>query len=104
MSTEAVGAVSGNYTTAVSAVSGIGHASHKQDVDLKDNLFAADFGSKGPEETAGSIASKGDNLFEETAGSVAYNGDNLFEETAGSVAMNNDDQFNKAGHNLCIAA
>ena len=89
MSTEAVGAVNGNYTTAVSAISGIGHASHKPDVDLKDNLFAADFGSKGPEETAGSVACKGDNLF---------------EETAGSVAMNNDDQFNKMGHNLCIAA
>ena len=91
MSTDAISSVSGNYTSSVGAVSGIGHSSHRQEVDFKDNLFEADFGSKGlkgSDETAGSLASKNDNLFGETAGSLAMNGaqDKKMEETAGSVA------------------
>lgn len=94
MSTDAIGAVSNNhFGSSVSSVSRVGNQ-HKE-IDLKDNIFAADFGgshvgkSGGIGETAGTLANnKSDGLFGETAGALASNDihDKKFGETAGQLA------------------
>lgn len=82
MSTDAIGAVGGNFTSSVSAISGVGHAGRKDEIEL----FGKDFGSKGVEETSGSLANN-NNLF--STDSIAANNaqDKKPEETAGVVAF-----------------
>ena len=69
MSTDAIGAVSNNhFGSSVSSVSRVGNQ-HKE-IDLKDNIFAADFGGS----HVGKSNDIHDKKFGETAGQLAHGG------------------------------
>lgn len=97
MSLGAVSSVSGSSTSSISSISRIDDNREKDKFQFEDNIFAAGFnnagniGSKGIEETSGTIASKepSGNLFEESAGQLASNDmrDYELEESAGQLAQ-----------------